>query len=91
MVVDISKQHLKYELCFMYSTKRDKKLLNLTLYKEDKADKVVSIQQAGESKINPICVKYRRADNNIFLHLPYNVDVWHILNMFCSRMSWIWI
>lgn len=44
MVVDISKQHLKYELCFMYSTKRDKKLLNLTLYKEDK---VVSIQQAG--------------------------------------------
>lgn len=31
----------------MYSTKRDKKLLNLTLYKEDKADKVVSIQQAG--------------------------------------------
>lgn len=47
MVVDISKQHLKYELCFMYSTKRDKKLLNLTLYKEDKADKVVSIQQAG--------------------------------------------
>lgn len=47
VVVDISKQHLKYELCFMYSTKRDKKLLNLTLYKEDKADKVVSIQQAA--------------------------------------------
>lgn len=47
VVVDISKQHLKYELCFMYSTKRDKKLLNLTLYKEDKADKAVSIQQAG--------------------------------------------
>lgn len=46
VVVDISKQHLKYELCFLYSTKRDKKILNLTLYKEDKADKVVSIQQA---------------------------------------------
>lgn len=71
----------------MYTIKRDKKLLNLTSYKEDKA---VSIQQEGESKINPICVKYRRADN-IFLHLPYNADARHILNMFCGRMSWIWI
>lgn len=72
----------------MYSTKRDKKLLNLTLYKETKLS---AFSRRGEFKIIPICVKYRRADNNIFLHLPYNVDVWHILNMFCSRMSWIWI